>query len=87
MPFASPRSDELEDLWPGTSDGAGEAARFMLAVLELRRTAWGRGDEGVRAFGSLGEAGPGEGSRRLAVLVWSERRLTEPETEPGSLLT
>lgn len=87
MPFASPRSDELEDLRPRTSEGAGEAARFKLAVLELRRRVWGRGDEGVRAFGSLGEAGPGEGSCRLLVLVCSERRLTERGTEFGSLLT
>lgn len=88
VPFASPRSDELEDLRPrgSDSDGAGEAARFKLAVLELRRRVVGRGDEGVRAFGSLGEAGPGEGSRRLAVLVCSEWRLTGPEIEPGSLL-
>jgi hypothetical protein len=89
VPFASPRSDETEDFRPrlSDSDGAGEAARFKLAVLELRRRVWGRGEDGVRAFGSLGEAGPGEGSCRLAVLVCSERRLTERETEPGSLLT
>ena len=84
--FESPRSDELEDFRPRVRDGAGDGARFRLTVLELRRRVCGRGEEGVRAGGSLGEPGPGEGSRRLLVLVCSERRLTERESEFGSLL-
>lgn len=81
----SPRRDELDDFLPSTRDGAGDEARFRLTVLELRRSVWGSGEEGVRAFGSRGECGPGEGSRRLLVLVCSDRRLTERESELGSL--
>lgn len=84
---ASLRSDELEDLRPRAGDGAGEAARLRLAVLELRRRVWGRGEDGVRALGSLGDAGPGDGARRLLVLVCSERRLTGRAAALGSLLT
>ena len=84
--FGSTRSDELEDFRPRVRDGAGDEEPFRLPVLELRRRVWGRGEEGVCAFGSLGEAGPGEGSHRLLVLVCSERRLTERESEFGSLL-
>src|SRR5690242_11038162 len=40
----------------------------------------------MRALGSLGEAGPGDGSRRLLVPVWRERRLFACESECGSLL-
>lgn len=84
-PFVSPRRDELEDLRARASDGAGEAAPLLrLAVLERRLSDCGRGEDGVRALGSRGEAGPGEGSPKLLVLACSERRLTEREREFGS---
>ena len=59
-------------------------------MLELRRRVCGKGEDGTRAFGSRGEAGPGDRSCELLVLVlvlaWSERRLTGPGRELASSL-
>lgn len=68
--FASPGSDEFEGLRPKASEGAGGGgAPFRLALLELRRRVCGKGDDGTRDFGSRGEAGPGDRSCELLVLV------------------
>ena len=83
-PFASLGSDVFEGLRPKASEGAGGGAPFRLTLLELRRRVCGKGEDGTRAFGSRGEAGPGDRSFELLVLrAWSERRLTGPGRDWG----
>lgn len=85
MPGISPRRDELDDFLTS----AGDAARFKLATLELRRTELGGkpGDEGIRGGSEeiLGEFRLGDCGSGVFAAVCSERRFSECERRCASL--